>query len=167
MNAVEVLKFGHQEVLKAVDGLSASDAVKPGVSTAWSTKDMIAHLGSFELLLEDVLKTFADGGATPTLDAIREAGNDFNEREVAARRGETYEDVLAEYEGAYERVMSHMATLPPETLRKEGTIPWYGPEYSLDDFIVYANYAHKREHCGQIRVFRRRLERNRSGTRVA
>jgi hypothetical protein len=167
MNAVDVLKYGHKTVLDAVDGLAESDAMKPGVCSVWSAKDIIAHLGSFELLLEDVLKTFTDGGPTPTLDAKQEKGKDFNESEVAERRGETYEDVLAEYEGAHERVMSYIAKIPRERLREEGTIPWYGPEYSLDDFIVYANYAHKREHCGQIRVFRRRLERNRTGKRVA
>ena len=30
MNAVNVLKYGHMEVLKAVDGLAEADAVKPG-----------------------------------------------------------------------------------------------------------------------------------------
>ena len=41
----------------------------------------------------------------------------------------------------------------PETFRANGSIPWYGAEYCLDDYIVYTNYAHKREHCGQIDVF--------------
>jgi len=167
MNVVDVLKYGHKTVLDSVDGLAEADALHPGVCSVWSAKDIIAHLGSFELLLEDVLKTFTDGGPTPTLDAKQAKGKDFNESEVAERRGETYEDVLAEYRGAHERVMSHMERIPAETLRKEGTIPWYGPEYSLDDFVVYTNYAHKREHCGQIRVYRRRLDRSRANNRAA
>ncbi len=167
MNAVEVLKHGHRTVLEAVDGLAEADALKPGVGTVWSTKEIIAHLGSFELLLEDVLKTIAGGGPTPTLDAKREKGERFNESEVAQRRGETYQYVLDEYTRAHERVMSYIQEIPAETLRKEGTIPWYGPAYSLDDFIVYANYAHKREHSGQIRVFRRRLEQAGANTRAA
>jgi hypothetical protein len=40
---------------------------------------------------------------------------------------------------------------------KPGTLPWYGPEYALDDFIVYSYYGHKREHSAQINVFRDQL----------
>jgi len=39
-------------------------------------------------------------------------------------------------------------------LREVGTIRWYGPTYALDDLIVYVNYAHKREHCAQMRRWR-------------
>jgi hypothetical protein len=31
-----------------------------------------------------------------------------------------------------------------------GTIPWYGPECSLDDLVVYQMYGHKREHDPQL-----------------
>jgi hypothetical protein len=34
--------------------------------------------------------------------------------------------------------------------RDTGTIPWYGPEYSLDDLVVYQQYGHKREHDPQL-----------------
>jgi hypothetical protein len=43
--------------------------------------------------------------------------------------------------------------LGAERLRQPGTMPWYGPDYLLDDLIVHANYAHKREHCGEVRQF--------------
>ena len=41
--------------------------------------------------------------------------------------------------------------------RENGTLPWYGAEYSLDDFIVYTYYGHKREHAAQIAAFRDHL----------
>ena len=44
-----------------------------------------------------------------------------------------------------------------ETLRQVGTLPWYGAEYALDDYLVYAFYGHKREHSGQISVFKDHL----------
>jgi hypothetical protein len=31
-----------------------------------------------------------------------------------------------------------------------GSIPWYGPEYALDDLLVYTMYGHKREHAPQL-----------------
>ena len=27
---------------------------------------------------------------------------------------------------------------------------WYGPEYALDDLVVYLMYGHKREHAPQL-----------------
>jgi hypothetical protein len=50
--------------------------------------------------------------------------------------------------------MRHAGAIPTATLRAPGTIPWYGAEYALDDLIVYFNYGHKREHAGQIGLFR-------------
>ena len=38
--------------------------------------------------------------------------------------------------------------------RQSGTLPWYGMEYALDDFLVYIYYGHKREHSAQIAAFR-------------
>jgi len=46
-----------------------------------------------------------------------------------------------------------------DAMRQAGTLPWYGLEYALDDFLVYAFYGHKREHSAQIAAFRDRLER--------
>ena len=37
--------------------------------------------------------------------------------------------------------------------REPGTLPWYGPEYDLEDFIAYTFYGHKREHMAQVNVF--------------
>jgi len=127
MNAVEVLKHGHRTVLEAVDGLAEADAMELRVGTVWSTKEIIAHLGSFELLLEDVSKTFTGGGQTPTLDAKREKGEDFNESEVAQRRGETYQNILTEYRRAHERVMSYIEEIPA-----------FDPSQGGDDSLVRA-----------------------------
>ena len=44
-----------------------------------------------------------------------------------------------------------------EQFRAVGTLPWYGAEYSVDDYITYAIYGHKREHIAQVNVFRDRI----------
>ena len=96
--------------------------------------------------------------ATPTLNAFVEPGGQFNDAEVARRQHMGHADVLAEYNATYERVAVLAALVPPDTLRLPGTLPWYGMEYALDDYIVYAFYGHKREHCAQIAVYRDRLK---------
>jgi hypothetical protein len=86
-----------------------------------------------------------------------ESGQNFNDHQVAKRKDMSRYQVLAEYESVQAQTMMLIAKIAPEVLPQIGTIPWYGPEYSLDDLIVYAFYGHKREHCSQINVFKDKL----------
>ena len=52
-----------------------------------------------------------------------------------------------------------LAQIPYEGRRLNGTLPWYGEEYDLEDFIIYTFYGHKREHSAQIAAFRDQLAR--------
>jgi hypothetical protein len=54
--------------------------------------------------------------------------------------------------------MDLIRQIPLETRRKSGLLPWYGAEYDLEDYITYAFYGHKREHCAQIAVYRDTLK---------
>ena len=149
MNTLDVLKYGNQTVQRALDGLPDEAWQTPGVCGIWSVKDIIAHLSSYESVLTDLLKTIVDGGPPPqSLLKLRD-----NDAEVELRKEKTAQAVLAEYNQNHAQVMQLATQIPPETLRQTGTIPWYGMEYALDDFVVYAYYGHKREHCSQIAVF--------------
>ena len=156
MNALDILHYGHVEVQRAFDGLDAADWERPGVTTRWSPRDVLAHLASYERLIEDVLSAALGRTPTPTLDAMRADHAAFNDAQVLARQGRTPQSIREEYDAAHEHVMTLATELGPDRLCAVGTIPWYGPDYALDDFIVYANYAHKREHCGEVRQFRLR-----------
>lgn len=155
MNIADILKYGHQTVLDTVDGLPETQWEKSGVCGEWSVKDIIAHLASFEHILTDVLSGFLGGGPTPYLE--RWSNEKFNDDEVAQRRTRTPAQVLAEYNDTHARNMSMVAKIPAEKCREPGTLPWYGAEYSLDDFVVYTYYGHKREHCAQIKLYRKKL----------
>jgi uncharacterized protein (TIGR03083 family) len=156
MNAGDILKYGHGTALQAVDGLPEDAWETPGVCGVWSVKDILAHLASYELVLGDVLSGFTGGGPTPHLDAFKDFGT-FNDAQVALRKDKSPRAIREEYEAAHVRVRSHAERISAETFRMPGTLPWYGAEYALDDFIVYTYYGHKREHAAQIAVFCDRL----------
>jgi hypothetical protein len=158
MNVGDVLKYGHEMVLQAVDGLAEPDWLTPGVCGIWTAKDVIAHLASTELLIVDVLGTLVGSGPTPHLDAANQKDPQHNDKEVARRREWAVTRTLAEYTDAARRAMEVAARIPPETARRPGALPWYGEEYALDDFLVYTSYGHKAEHCAQIAVHRDRLK---------
>jgi hypothetical protein len=160
MNTVDVLKYGHQTVLRTLDGLPQTEWKTPGVCGTWSVREIISHLASYEHVLVDVLTTFLGGGPTSYLDKFYGGASlQFNDTEVASRQDKTIAEVLAEFNETHAQTMALAARIPAETYRQNGTLAWYGPEYDLDDFIVYTFYGHKREHSAQIAVFCDQLTR--------
>ena len=123
----------------------------------WSVKDILAHLASFEHMLAEVLDTFLGAEFGPTLNERAQLGNEWNDVQVERRKDKSVAEVLDEYNQAHGRVMRLAAQIPEEKYSENGAIPWYGPEYCLDDFIVYTSYGHKREHSAQIMVYRDQL----------
>ena len=157
MNASDILKYGQGTVIQAIEGLPESAWETPGACGVWSIKDIIAHLASYEHVMVDVLSTFVSSGSTAYLSKFTEPGGGFNDSEVALRKGKTVSEVLGEFNDTHAQVLSLAARIPMETFRQTGTLPWYGMEYALDDFIVYTQYGHKREHSAQIAAFRDHL----------
>jgi hypothetical protein len=160
MNAGDVMKYGHLWVHKHLDGLTDEEWMTPGVCGWWSVREIIAHLASFEQVLVEVLDSFITSQPTPTLEQYKTMrGDDFNEVQVNQRKGKSPSDVLKEYDHLHEEVRQRLPKIPTATLRQAGTIPWYGMEYDLEDFIVYAFYGHKREHMAQVAMYRDKLKK--------
>lgn len=160
MNALDILKYGQQTVLQTLAEFPEEEVETPGACGTWSVKDIIAHLASYEEVLVGVLSTFVGRNPTPTLDKFIEPGGQFNDNEVGKRKGRILREVLDEFNDAHAQVMSLAEKIGPERYRHSGTLPWYGMDYALDDFIVYVFYGHKREHSAQIAAFRDLVSRN-------
>lgn len=157
MDAPSILMYGHKTVLQTINGLPEAMWLMPGACGIWSVKDIIAHLASHEHVLVDVLTTFVAGGPAPYLEQLRTQGERFNDLQVTNRQHQTVAKTLQEYTNTYGEVEALIRQIPAEVLRQPGSIPWYGEEYALDDFLVYGYYGHKREHSAQIAAFRDRI----------
>lgn len=159
MNPADVLMYGHQHVLRTLDGLDFAQWESGGVCGVWSVKNIVSHLASYEHLFIEILSAFAGEDTSKTyLDHMINGGAAFNDEEVDARRGLSPAEALTEYGTAYARVATLVGKIPSETWRENGTLPWYGDKYSLEDYVVYQFYGHKREHGAQIDVFRDSLQ---------
>jgi len=155
LNTLDILKYGHEWVLKHLEDMEETEWLQPNVCGVWSVKDIIAHLASFEFLLNDSLDFVTKGETGSYLTQMgTEGGGVFNDKQVAARDSFSVSKVLTEYEDIQNKVYENCSQIAKEQLTLTGSIPWYGMEYDLEDFIVYANYGHKREHCAQIAVYR-------------
>jgi hypothetical protein len=162
MHAVDVLKYGNKTLLSTIDGLTAEECGVGGVCGWWSVKDIIAHLASHELVLVDVFTSLLAGGPTPTLDVYLKDWMSFNDAQVDLRKGKSYAQVLDEYQRAHAQVMALVARAGEELLHRSGSLPWYGAEYDLEDYLAYGYYGHKREHSAQINVYRDTLKAKRT-----
>ena len=131
---------------------------RTGASGWWSVKDILSHMAAGEIWSAEVLENMLNGSHIATLDAFKAHGGGTNDVLVRQRSERSADEVLAEYQAAHAKVMELAAQVDPEMYPKNGTMSWYGPDYCLDDFLLYTNYAHKREHSGQIDVFRDRME---------
>ena len=147
MNAVDVLMYGQRTVRSTIDryGPEDWDRIALGV---WTAKDLLGHLGAFEVRFADVVAGFV--GEAPESDLMSADPRTFNDDQAAIRKGWPIEQVMNEFLTAHERVMRHARAITPEVWREVGTIVWYGPEYSLNDLVVYQMYGHKREHDPQL-----------------
>jgi hypothetical protein len=157
MNADDVFRYGHLTLLGVVDGLAEPDWQTPGVCGVWSTRDVVAHLASYELATCDVFASLLGDAPTPYLSALISDGEAFNQTQVEQRRGQSVAETLDEYRAAHERAAELLAQIPIPRRRQTGLLSWYGAEYDLEDLLAYMSYGHKREHSAQIAEFRYRL----------
>ncbi len=155
MNANDVLYYGHGTVVRTLEGLPHELWLTPGVVGYWSVKNIISHLASFEMVLIELLGALPDGRPMPTIERFKTNGQAFNDIEVDQKRADqSPADAWAEYLANYQRALSLLEQIPVADRRRVGALPWYGPEYDLEDFLAYTFYGHKREHCAQIMVYR-------------
>lgn len=155
MNARDILYYGNRTLLYSLERVPTTERNSPGVVGWWSARESMAHLAIFEEGLVQLLESVLDG---PFPELLSNMDSSKNDELVAQKQNKSFDDLLAEYNSSYTRVMELIPQIAPEKLREVGTIPWYGDEYSLDDFIVYTFYGHKREHAARFEAFGDRLE---------
>jgi hypothetical protein len=155
MNARDILFYGNRTLLESIERVPPAERNTRGVVGWWSARECMAHLAIFEGGLVELLDSFLGGPAPETLNDMDSSKND---EMVAQKKDLTFDQLYQEYLNHYNQVMERIERIPSETLREVGTIPWYGMEYSLDDFLVYTFYGHKREHAGRFEAFGDRLE---------
>ena len=147
MNTLDVLAYGQGTIRSTIDRYGPDDWGRIALGV-WTAKDLLGHLGAFEVRFADQLAPFVGVSAETDLPSADPAT--FNDDQAAVRARWSVGEVMTELLEAHERVMRLAAQISPEVWREVGTIPWYGAEYSLDDLVVYQQYGHKREHDPQL-----------------
>jgi hypothetical protein len=147
MNPLDILRYGQGEIDTRIDRLQPDDwnAVALG---AWTAKDLVGHLGVFEVRFVEILTRFL--GEEPATNLAEAPLETFNDDQAAIRLDWSVESIVAELREAFAAAMALVPRIPSDRWREVGMIPWYGPDYALDDLVVYLMYGHKREHAPQL-----------------
>lgn len=151
MNTLNVLNNGHDAILKAAQGLTETDWYTPAVYGHASTRDILAQAVCFEYVLMEVLGSFLDNRPTPTLNALL-AGYEVFMAVAVPQQEKTLHELWAAYEVAHAQTVMLLAQIPPETRRQKGTLPWYGMDFTLHDFIAYTFFGTKHKWSAQLRA---------------
>ena len=147
MNPADVLMYGQRHIDELIDRLEPADWEAVALGT-WTTKDLVGHLGAFEVRFVEILTKFL--GEEPATGLMREPVETFNDDQAAIRHDWSSGAIVAEFREAHARATALVGRIPEDRWREVGTIPWYGPQYALDDLVVYLLYGHKREHAPQL-----------------
>jgi hypothetical protein len=103
---------------QSFDGLLESRLVEPGVTKAWSVKDIIAHVTTWENEALRHLPTVLKGGRPPRYAS--EGGIDaFNARMTKAKQDLPLEEVLRELDDTHRRLIEFIHTVSEEQITHE------------------------------------------------
>jgi hypothetical protein len=159
MYTLDLLEQAHLTAMRAVEELPILGWHMPGVYGEWSVKDIFAHFTSCQLVLLDVMASVQGNAPTPALDRWLKNRERYDAVGVARRRSYTIEDVLDEYNDVHMETINELIRIPEDKLRQKGTIPWYGEEYDLEQFIAHVFCHHKRDLSEHIATFRGQMLR--------
>jgi hypothetical protein len=91
---------------------------------------------------------------TPALNRWLKNPDQFYSTGIARRHDATVQAVLNEYREAQAETINQIIRIPDEKLRQNGTLPWYGEEQDLEQFIAYTFYHYKLNQAERIAAFR-------------
>ena len=137
--------------------LSAEEMIRPGVTGAWSVKDILAHLVSWEKLFLDWYSTGLQG-STPRITPVgmsQKRMDALNQQIYEKNRGRGLDDVLAEFHASHREIMAVIESIPEEDMFVHGRFAWTGT-LTLADYIAGNTCNHYAWAKSQLRTWAKR-----------
>jgi hypothetical protein len=128
-------------------GLSASQLTEPGVTEAWSVRDILAHVTTWEEEALTYLPLILEGGTPPRYSVTYGGIDAFNARMTAAKASYSLDEVLGQLDSTHRRLITLVERAPEAELVRE---THFRRRLRLD---TYGHYPH---HAAPIRAWRTR-----------
>jgi hypothetical protein len=125
-------------------GLSDAELTEPGVVEAWSVKDILAHVTTWEEEALKYLPLIIEGGRPPRY--VTYGGLDaFNAMMTELKRELSLDEVRTQLDETHQRLLDYIETVPEEEYRRETR---FRHRLRLD------TYSHYPLHSEAIRAWR-------------
>jgi hypothetical protein len=136
-----------QALLAAYAGLSEGEMLEPGVTGAWSVRDIVAHVTWWEEEALKHLPVLLAGGRPPRYSVTYGGIDAFNRCMTEQRKGLSLSEVLCLRDKTHRRLVGFVETVPEEHFLRETR---FRRRLRLD------TYGHYPEHAEAIRQWRDR-----------
>jgi hypothetical protein len=127
-------------------GLSEADLVIPGVIGAWSVRDIIAHVTTWEEEALKHLPSILEGGTPPRYSTTYGGIDAFNAQMTVRKAALSLSEVLGQQQEVHEQVIALVERVPEDLFLRETR---FRRRLRLD------TYSHYPKHAEAIRRWRR------------
>jgi DinB family protein len=122
VNRVKVLQrlaTAWKALLDSYADLSEGELLEPGVTGAWSVRDIIAHVTWWEEEALTHLPLVLAGGRPPRYSETYGGIDAFNAKMTAQRKGLSLAEVLRQRDDVHRRLVSYLERVPDDQLASE------------------------------------------------
>jgi len=131
--------------LDSYSGLSEAELLLPGVAGAWSLKDLIAHVSTWEEEALRHLPFVLRGENLPRYSVVYGGIDAFNARTSVAKRDLALSEVLRQSDQTHRKLVEYIESVPEEHL---------GGETRFRRRLRLDTYGHYAKHTAAIRKWR-------------
>ena len=146
------IRAGRQVWRDLVAEVGPERMLEPGPMGDWTFKDMAAHLAAWRNLRIPMIEAVGrgepiQGDSSPEGDyAVHRLNAVFQERD----RDRPLDDVLADYDGSFERLAAAIEALPESVAHDPNGLPWAEGTAAVD--IDFTDHLHE-EHLPDVRAW--------------
>lgn len=137
-----------RDLLDSYAGLADADLLAPGVTGAWSVRDIVAHVSVWEEEALKHLPLVLEGGRPPRYSVTYGGIDAFNALMTVQLRDLTLPDVLRRRDDVHGRLVAYLESAPEDQFVRETR---FRRRLRLDTF------GHYPKHAAGIRAWRERL----------
>jgi len=119
-------------------GLSDSQVVEPGVTGAWSVRDILAHVTTWEEEALKYLPLILEGGKPPRYSVTYGGIDAFNARMTEQKSGLALAEVLAQLDDTHRRIIGLIQGAPEDQFTHETR---FRRRLRLDTYHHYPQHA--------------------------
>lgn len=136
----DVMRAEHAHLEALLAGISDERQIQPGVSGAWTVKDMLAHITFWEQRLIAYVNGARDSLIQPGEDE-QQGVDRINAEVFAANRARPLAEVRAAFDSSYQQVLALAESLSADDLANE----------ELSSLFAGDTFEHYREHSAMLK----------------